>query len=120
MIDIDGNLHLDCCNNVASVGHAHPTVVAAGNKALSAIQTNGRFLHRVRQQYVSKLLTTLPPELDTIYFVNSGSEANDLALRIAREATTSVNPKDVLILDSAYHGHTHSPTYSLTYSLTHR
>jgi len=108
MVDIDGNLHLDCCNNVASVGHAHPSVVAAGNKALSAIQTNGRFLHRVRQQYVSKILTTLPPDLDTIYFVNSGSEANDLALRIAREATTSVNPKDVLILDSAYHGHTQS------------
>jgi ethanolamine-phosphate phospho-lyase len=106
MKDIDGNLHLDCCNNVASVGHAHPRVVAAGSKELGNIQTNGRFLNPIQQRYVAKLLSTMPPELDTVYFVNSGSEANDLALRIARAHTKAARPNDVAILDSAYHGHT--------------
>eukprot|EP01040_Poterioochromonas_malhamensis_P006785 gene6787-7311_t len=106
MKDIDGNLHLDCCNNVASVGHAHPAVVKAGQDELANIQTNGRFLNPIQQRYVAKLLATFPPELNTIYLVNSGSEANDLALRIAREHATAKRQKDVIILDSAYHGHT--------------
>jgi ethanolamine-phosphate phospho-lyase len=108
MKDIDGNLHLDCCNNVASVGHAHPRVVTAGCKELGNIQTNGRFLNPIQQRYVKKLLSTMPPELNTVYFVNSGSEANDLALRIARAHATAARPNDVAILDSAYHGHTQS------------
>lgn len=108
MRDIDGNLHLDCCNNVASVGHAHPRVVEAGCRELGNIQTNGRFLNPIQQRYVAKLLSTMPPELNTVYFVNSGSEANDLALRIARAHTTAKRPNDVAILDSAYHGHTQS------------
>jgi ethanolamine-phosphate phospho-lyase len=106
MRDIDGNLHLDCCNNVASVGHAHPRVVEAGRRELGNIMTNGRFLNPIQQRYVSKLLSTMPPELNTVYFVNSGSEANDLALRIARAHTKAARPNDVAILDSAYHGHT--------------
>lgn len=106
MKDIDGNLHLDCCNNVASVGHSHPRVVEAGRRELGNIQTNGRFLNPIQQRYVSKLLSTLPPELNTVYFVNSGSEANDLALRIARAHSKAARPNDVAILDSAYHGHT--------------
>ncbi|RYY84346.1 aminotransferase class III-fold pyridoxal phosphate-dependent enzyme [archaeon] len=65
-----------------------------------------RFLNPIQQRYVSKLLATFPKELDTVYFVNSGSEANDLALRIARAANTAKNSWDVMILDSAYHGHT--------------
>jgi len=106
MIDVDGNKYLDCCNNVASVGHAHPTVVKAGCDELKNIQTNGRFLHPTQQRYLAKLLATFPPELNTVYMVNSGSEANDLALRIARSHTKAKNPKDVIVLDSAYHGHT--------------
>ena len=108
MKDIDGNLHLDCCNNVASVGHSHPRVVEAGRRELGNIQTNGRFLNPIQQRYAAKLLSTMPPELDTVYFVNSGSEANDLALRIARAHTKAKRPNDVAILDSAYHGHTQS------------
>lgn len=108
MIDVDGNQHLDCCNNVASCGHAHPDVVAAGCAELRCIQTNGRFLHPTRQRYLTKLLETLPSELNTVYLVNSGSEANDLALRIAREHTSAGKPKDVICIDSAYHGHTQS------------
>lgn len=106
MRDIDGNLHLDCCNNVACVGHAHPNVVRAGQQELANIQTNGRFLNPIQQRYVSKLLETFPPELNTVYLVNSGSEANDLALRIARAHTKAARPQDVIVLDSAYHGHT--------------
>lgn len=108
MIDVDGNHHLDCCNNVACVGHAHPAVVAAGTAELGNIQTNGRFLNPVQQRYLTKLLATMPPELNTVYLVNSGSEANDLALRIAREHATAKNKRDVIVLDSAYHGHTQS------------
>lgn len=108
MIDVDGNKHLDCCNNVACVGHSHPAVIAAGVAELQQIQTNGRFLHPIRQRYLTKLLATFPPELNTVYLVNSGSEANDLALRMAREHTTAKNPQDVIVLDSAYHGHTQS------------
>jgi len=116
MIDADGNKHLDCCNNVASVGHAHPAVVKAGSDELGKIQTNGRFLHPTRQRYLKKLLATFPVDsgLDTVYLVNSGSEANDLALRIARAHAESnraksampAKPLDVIVLDVAYHGHT--------------
>jgi len=79
-----------------------------GCDELGRVQTNGRFLHPAQQQYVRQLLDTFPAELDTIYLVNSGSEANDLALRIAREHTTAKKWKDVIVLDSAYHGHTQS------------
>lgn len=106
MRDVDGNLHLDCCNNVACVGHAHPTVVKAGQTELANIQTNGRFLNPVQQRYLAKLLKTFPSELNTVYLVNSGSEANDLALRIARAHNKAKRNWDVIVLDSAYHGHT--------------
>lgn len=108
MIDVDGRRYLDCCNNVACCGHSHPCVVEAGQQELAKIQTNGRFLNPVQQRYVTKLLATFPPELNTIYFVNSGSEANDLALRIARAHSTAARPNDVICLDYAYHGHTQS------------
>ena len=110
LIDIDGNEYLDCCNNVACVGHAEHRVVNAGMKELQNIQTNGRFLHPAQQRYIKKLLATFPTELNTIYLVNSGSEANDLALRIAKahaeKKGVASRPDDVICLDSAYHGHT--------------
>jgi 4-aminobutyrate aminotransferase-like enzyme len=104
--DIDGNRYLDCINNVAVVGHSHPTVVTAGQVELGKIQTNTRFLNPVQQRYVKKLLATLPPDLDTIYFVNSGSEANELALRLAKSHSTAARPDHVICIDSAYHGNT--------------
>lgn len=109
MIDVDGAQYLDCCNNVAHVGHAHPTVVRAGQEELAKIQTNSRFLNPVQQRYIAKLLATFPPELDTVYLVNSGSEANDLALRMSREHAARrgvARPEDIICMDSAYHGHT--------------
>ena len=106
MMDNNGNRYLDCCNNVACVGHSHPTVVEAGCNELARIQTNSRFLHPVQQRYISKLLATFPPELNTIYLVNSGSEANDLAIRIAFQANKATNKSDIICIDHAYHGHT--------------
>ena len=104
MIDIDGNRYLDCCNNVACVGHSHPKVVEAGVAALSKIQTNARFLHPGHQRYIGKLLKTFPSQLNTVYLVNSGSEANDLALRIAKAHADlqgiAQKPNDVICLDS--------------------
>jgi len=108
LIDADGNKYVDCANNVACVGHSHPAVVSAGIQGLQEIQTNSRFLHPTRYRYIEKLLKTFPAELDTVYMVNSGSEANDLALRIARAHTKAKRPQDVIVLDSAYHGHTQS------------
>ncbi len=105
MYEPDGTSYLDCANNVAGVGHSHPIVVEAAMSELQNIQTNGRFLHPIREKYVERLLATLPPELDTLYLVNSGSEANDLALRMAKQYSTSPNPDHVICLDAAYHGH---------------
>lgn len=79
--------------------------------AFQNVQINARFLHSTRYRYVKKLLETFPKELNTVYLVNSGSEANDLALRMARSYalhTNNKNPNDVIVLDSAYHGHTQS------------
>jgi 4-aminobutyrate aminotransferase-like enzyme len=106
--DIDGNRYLDCINNVAVVGHSHPAIVTAGQKELGKIQTNTRFLNPIQQRYVKKLLATFPPELNTIYFVNSGSEANELALRLARSHSKATRPDHVICIDSAYHGNTQS------------
>lgn len=108
MIDENGQRYLDCCNNVACVGHSHPAVVKAGCDELGRIQTNGRFLHPTQQRYLTKLLATFPSELDTVFLVNSGSEANDLALRIAQQHNTAKRKNDVIVLDHAYHGHTGS------------
>jgi 4-aminobutyrate aminotransferase-like enzyme len=126
LIDSNGTRYLDTCNNVACVGHSHPTVVSRGQVALSEIQTNQRFLHPIQQKYLSKLLKTFPPELNTVYLVNSGSEANDLALRMAQSHTSASRPNDVIVLDNAYHGRTIIPLFAfhiyiiaLIFSRTH-
>ena len=111
MYEPDGSSYLDCANNVAGCGHSHPLVVKAACDELHNIMTNGRFLHPIRDRYVKRLLATLPPEIDTLYLVNSGSEANDLALRMAKlysKLSSSVNPDHVICIDAAYHGHVQS------------
>jgi 4-aminobutyrate aminotransferase-like enzyme/Ser/Thr protein kinase RdoA (MazF antagonist) len=99
----DGRRYLDCYNNVAHVGHCHPRVVAALTKQASQLNTNTRYLHENVLAYAERLRATLPPSLDTFFFVNSGSEANDLALRIVRGVT---GRRDIAVFDWAYHGHT--------------
>lgn len=97
-----GEQFLDCINNVAHVGHCHPQVVTAAAEQMSRIYTNSRYLHDNLVVYAKRLTDYFPPELSVCYFVNSGSEANDLALRLARCHT---GQKDVISIDGAYHGH---------------
>lgn len=97
--------YLDCINNVAHVGHCHPDVVRAGAKQMELLNTNSRFLHDSLVLYAQRLQATLPEKLSVCYFVNSGSEANDLALRLAWQYT---GHKDIITLENAYHGHVSS------------
>ncbi|XP_069878539.1 ethanolamine-phosphate phospho-lyase isoform X6 [Dipodomys merriami] len=102
MFDEKGQRYLDCINNVAHVGHCHPEVVKAAFKQMELLNTNSRFLHDNMVEYAKRLSATLPEKLSVCYFTNSGSEANDLALRLAREFQ---GHEDVITLDHAYHGH---------------
>ena len=101
----DGRPYLDLVNNVCHVGHCHPHVVGAIASQAAVLNTNTRYLHENVTAYASRLCATLPDELEVCYFVNSGSEANELALRLARAATAA---RDVLVIDGAYHGHSSS------------
>lgn len=103
LIDEQGNDYLDMVNNVCHVGHCHPKVVAAGQKQMAELNTNTRFLHDNLVDYAQKLLATMPDELSVVMFVNSGSEANELAMRLAKCYTGS---KELICVDGAYHGNT--------------
>ena len=97
----DGRRYLDAYNNVPVVGHAHPRVVEAIARQASALNTNTRYLHEHVVELAERLSATLPAELDTVMFVNSGSEANDLAWRLA---TTFTGADAGLVTEWAYHG----------------
>jgi 4-aminobutyrate aminotransferase-like enzyme/Ser/Thr protein kinase RdoA (MazF antagonist) len=103
LYDYHGRPFLDLYNNVCHVGHCHPRVVQAGQRQMARLNTNTRYLYDGLADYAQRLCDTLPEQLDTCFFVNSGSEANELALRIARAYTCQ---KDMLVVDNAYHGHT--------------
>jgi 4-aminobutyrate aminotransferase-like enzyme/Ser/Thr protein kinase RdoA (MazF antagonist) len=99
----DGTTLLDAYNNVPHVGHAHPRIVQAALDQLRAVNTNTRYLHDTIARFAERLTATLPDPLAVCYFVNSGSEANELALRLARAHTGA---RDLIVLDAAYHGNT--------------
>ncbi|WP_067452381.1 aminotransferase class III-fold pyridoxal phosphate-dependent enzyme [Actinomadura macra] len=101
--DEHGRSYLDALNNVTLVGHSHPRLVEAAARQLGRLNTNTRFVYDVLSEYAERLTATLPDGLDVVYFVNSGSEANDLALRMSRYLTKR---EDVVIIDDAYHGYT--------------
>ncbi len=101
LYDSDGRRYLDAVNNVAHVGHSHPRVAEAARRQLAVLNTNTRYLHDNIVRYAERLCARLPEPLRVCYFVNSGSEANDLALRLAR---THTRRRDVVILEGAYHG----------------
>jgi len=103
LYDQDGNTYLDCVNNVCHVGHCHPTVVRAAQKQMAILNTNTRYLHDYLIQYAKRITDTLPDPLNVCFFVNSGSEANELALRLAY---TYTGVKNLIIVDNAYHGNT--------------
>jgi 4-aminobutyrate aminotransferase-like enzyme len=103
LFDDEGRRYLDAYNNVAHVGHCHPRVVAAGVEQMGVLNTNTRYLHELIIRYAERLSSTLPEPLRVCYFVNSGSEANELALRLARAHTKA---RDLIVLEHAYHGNT--------------
>ncbi len=103
LYDEQGNAYLDMVNNVCHVGHCHPKVVAAGQEQMAKLNTNTRFLHDNLVDYAEKLLATMPAPLSVCMFVNSGSEANELAFRLAKNYTGS---RELLTVDGAYHGNT--------------
>lgn len=105
--DADGYDYLDAINNVSHVGHGHPRVVAALSRQSRRLNTNSRFLYRELGQYADRLSELLPDPLDVVFFACSGSEANDLALRIARTVTGRT---DVAVIAGAYHGNTTAVT----------
>ena len=98
-----GQRYLDCVNNVPHVGHQHPRVVAAAQEQTAILNTNTRYLHETVLDYAEALTATLPAPLSVCFFVNSGSEANELALRLAGAYSGG---DDILVIDHAYHGHT--------------
>jgi len=103
LVDHTGRHHLDCVNNVCHVGHAHPHVVDAIARQAALLNTNTRYLHPTILDYSERLAALLPDPLRVVYLVNSGSEANELALRIARTVT---GRRGVIAVDWGYHGNT--------------
>lgn len=103
LYDDEGREYLDAYNNVAHVGHCHPRVVEAGQQQISLLNTNTRYLSDLVNTFAERLCSTLPESLSVCFFVNSGSEANELALRLARSHT---HARDLIVLDHAYHGNT--------------
>jgi 4-aminobutyrate aminotransferase-like enzyme len=101
LYDADGNRYLDCYNNVASVGHCHPRVVDALSGQAATLNTHTRYLHENVVRYAERLAATLPGELNICMFVCTGTEANDLAFRIAR---TVSGHDGAIVMENAYHG----------------
>ncbi len=97
-----GRGYLDCINNVAHVGHERREVVEAGRRQMGVLNTNTRYLHESVLEYAERLGALLPDPLSVCFFVNSGSEANELALRLARAHTGGTG---VVAIESGYHGH---------------
>jgi 4-aminobutyrate aminotransferase-like enzyme len=105
LYDDEGRRFIDAYNNVPHVGHCHPRVVEAGAAQMRVLNTNTRYLNDLLNTYAERLLATMPAPLSVCYFVNSASEANELALRLARAYTGG---RDMIVLDAAYHGNTTS------------
>ncbi|WP_342235390.1 aspartate aminotransferase family protein [Inquilinus sp. OTU3971] len=101
LTDAAGDRYLDAYNNVASVGHCHPHVVAALARQAAVLNTHTRYLSEGVLDYAERLLATFPPEIGHVMFTCTGSEANDLALRVARTVTGGTG---VIVTDWAYHG----------------
>jgi 4-aminobutyrate aminotransferase-like enzyme len=101
LFDADGRKYLDCYNNVASVGHCHPRVVSALSRQAATLNTHTRYLHENVVRYAERLSATLPGDLSVCMFVCTGTEATDLAFRIAR--TVSGN-EGAIVTEHAYHG----------------
>ncbi len=105
LFDDTGRRFIDAYNNVPHVGHAHPRVVEAGVRQMALLNTNTRYPSDIVNEYAERLTATLPEPLSVAFLVNSASEANELALRLARAYT---GQRDMIVLEAAYHGNTTS------------
>ena len=103
LYDETGRRYIDAYNNVPHVGHCHPHVVEAIRRQAGVLNTNTRYLQENFNRYAERLADTFPDSLDVVFLVNSGSEANELAIRLARAAT---GQRDIVVNEGAYHGHT--------------
>lgn len=103
MYDANGKTYLDAYNNIPHVGHSHPRVVKAGMYQMAHLNTNTRYVYDQLQDYAGRLLKKFPESLTKVFFVNSGSAATDLAIRLARAHT---GQKDMIVMEHGYHGHT--------------
>ena len=103
LMDQYGRKYLDTVNNVAHVGHENYEVVKAGQEQMSVINTNTRYLHENIHELAEELIKTLPPQLNVLHFVNSGSEANELAIRMVKAVT---GEQDIIASEVGYHGST--------------
>jgi 4-aminobutyrate aminotransferase-like enzyme len=99
----DGEEYLDAYNNIPSLGHSHPRVAEAVSKQMNLINTHTRYLHEGILSYADDLLSTLPEEINRIMFMLSGSEANDLAVRVAKACSGG---SGIIVTQEAYHGNT--------------
>lgn len=103
MFDRYGNSYLDAYNNIPHVGHQHPRVVESGQRQMAKLNTNTRYLYDPLQEYAEKLLSKFPSTLNKVYFVNSGSAASDLAVRLAQ---TYLQKQGMVVMEHGYHGNT--------------
>ncbi len=101
MYDAEGNSYLDAYNNIPHIGHSHPRVSIAISTQIRKLNTNTRYIYESIAEYTEKLLYRFPPHLSKVFFVNSGSAATDLAVRLARQHTQR---KHMLVLQHGYHG----------------
>jgi 4-aminobutyrate aminotransferase-like enzyme/Ser/Thr protein kinase RdoA (MazF antagonist) len=107
MFDLEGRRYLDAYNNVPVVGHGHPRVAEAVANQTRILNTNSRYLHEAALELAERLTATMPEGLDTCLFVNSGSEANDLAWRLATAATGATG---AIVSAQGYYGMTDALT----------
>src|SRR6056297_340455 len=117
MYDTDGNTILDAYNNIMQVGHCHPRVVKAGQTTMARLNTNTRYVYEELLSYSEKLLSKFPSQLNKVFFVNSGSAASDLAMRIAKNHTRK---KKVMVLEHGYHGNTQNGIDISHYKYNHK
>ena len=103
MYDAYGSTYLDAYNNIPHVGHCHPKVVEAGQRQMARLNTNTRYLYDLLPAYAEKLLSYFPPSLNRVFFVNSGSAASDLAIRLAQ---THTRHRSIMVMEHGYHGNT--------------
>lgn len=103
MYDAYGNTFLDAYNNIPHVGHSHPKVVEAGQRQMARLNTNTRYLYDLLPEYAEKLLAKFPSSLNRVFFVNSGSAASDLAIRMAKWHTKR---DAIMVMEHGYHGNT--------------